>query len=167
MYVSGGEGCPIELRRRIDRGPVFDATFDPDFIDASLLPVGEQADAVASGYNLLEMIHELSSGQVQVHVLTHQEGGFDIQRDLRHYAKRAEINDGRLKPAAVLFARELQHLAIRGHDFQGGNRRSEVCILYARPVGCRGAGAGDRNMRQRGEVVQRKAMLMEKRTQLT
>ena len=59
---------------------------DPDLSDAVVLPVGEEADAVAAGEDGVEVVLELVHGQVFVDDLPHLEGGLDVEGDLGDHA---------------------------------------------------------------------------------
>ena len=48
----------------------FDARFEPDFVDALFLPIGEQADAVGAGLDGVEMILHLTPANFHVNVLS-------------------------------------------------------------------------------------------------
>ena len=67
---------PSRWRGRI----LLDAALHPDFVDPSLLPIGEQAHAIASGDDVLEMLSDLRHRQVQIYVLPHRERRLEIQR---------------------------------------------------------------------------------------
>src|SRR5438270_3536292 len=43
-----------------------DAAFDPNFINKLLLPIGEQADAIATGLDRIEVFCQLAEGEVLV-----------------------------------------------------------------------------------------------------
>lgn len=57
------------------------AALDPDCIDALLLPVREEADAIGAGHNGIKIFHQLSKRQILVYVLPHWEGRLKVKCD--------------------------------------------------------------------------------------
>ena len=105
-------------------------------------------------------------GRFSYTYLPHQESRLNVQGDFRHDPESTQVHDGPEECVAVLLARERQDVPAGRDEFQGRDRRRQVAVLDARPVGRGGAGAGDGDVRQRGEVVQREALLVEIGAQL-
>ena len=112
------------------------------------------------------MFSDLRHRQVQVDVLPHRERRLHIQRDLGDDAKGAEVDHRRLKRARVLAARDRQNVSAGRDDLEGRNRRREVTVVHTGAVRAGRAGAGDGDVRQRGQIVEREAVLIERRAQL-
>ena len=70
-------------------------------------------------------------------------------------APRAPRRDDRAVELRVPAAGERHELAVGGDDLQRRDRRREVADPIARSVGRGGARPGHRDVRQRGQVVQR------------
>ena len=139
-----------------------DRALDPDLLDRVALPVGEQADAVAARHDLVEVRFERGQRQVAIHVLADVEGGLNVQRQPGDDAERAEADDRAGEGVAVLLAREGDEVAGGVDEFDRRDRRRQVA--EGRPRSVRGgrAGAGDGDVRQGGDVVERVALLVER-----
>ena len=130
------------------------------------LPGGEEADAVAGAHDGVEVVLELVKGQVLVNDLGSGEGGNEVEGDRGHDAERAEVDDGVAKGVAVLGAGKLDDVAVGGDDLEAGNLRRQVAVVDSRTVRRRGDGAGHRDVRQGGQVVQGEALGVEQRSEL-
>ena len=95
---------PEEFRRGVKCLPFFHAAFDPNFVDPLVLPVGKQADTISTGLDGIKVLFHFSKRQVFVHVLAHQEGWLNIERDLCDYAQRSKPNNRPQKHFAVSLA---------------------------------------------------------------
>ena len=73
-------------------GRVGDAALDPHLVDR-LAPAGEDADAVAGGGDLVEVLVQRIPAEPLEHALAHLVGGLDVEGDARHDAQRAEADD--------------------------------------------------------------------------
>ena len=78
--------------------------FDPDLGGAVVLPVGEEADAVAAEEDLVEVVLEMVEGEVFVDELRDLEGGLDVEGDGGDDAEGAEVDGGAGEDVGV-FAR--------------------------------------------------------------
>ncbi len=67
----------------------------------------------------------------------------------------------------VLAARERVHLAIGHHHLQRLNRRGQIAIVDTRAVRCRGNRARHRDVRQGSKIVQRVALRVDHRRELS
>ena len=143
MDVRSRGTCAVEILRGGQGRILLDATLHPDFVDPSLLPIGEQAHAVPSGGDVFEMLPDLRHRQVQIDVLPHRERGLEIQRDLGDNADGAEMDDRGLKRIAISGARDRQNIATGSHDLECRDRRREIPVLRAGAMCCGGTGTGD------------------------
>ena len=73
-------------------GRVGDAALDPHLVDG-LAPAREDADAVAAGGDLVEVLVQRVPAQPLEHALAHLVGGLDVEGDARHDAERSEADD--------------------------------------------------------------------------
>ena len=141
--------------------PVSDASLEPDFAEALVLPVGEQADAVGGGFDGVEMLFHLIERKIFVNVLAHLEGRLDVERNFGDDAERAEADDSTVENIAVFGAREFDDIAICGDQFQRRDGAGEVAVLLAGAVRAGAARARDGDVRQGSEIVQREAFGVE------
>ena len=157
-FVVAGR-APKNSCAAVERRPLLDAALDPDLVDPALLPIGEQADAVAGRDDVLEVISDLRHRQIEVHVLSHRERRLHVQRDLGDDAERAETDDRRLKRVAVLL-RASGRTSPPAVTISSADTAVERFPLFT-PEPCvpvaQAPAIGD--VRQRGEVVQREALL--------
>ena len=108
-----------------------------------------------------EVVFELGEGQVLVDDLGHLVARLHGEREVGDDAECAERDDRAGKALGVAFAGERVDLAIGADELERGDGGREISVVHARAVGGRGAGSGDRNVRQRGEVVQGEAGAVE------
>ena len=149
----GGELCVEELGGEGVGDAGVEAALDPDLGDAVVLPVGEEADAVAAEEDLVEMFFELRHGEVFVDGLRDLEGGLDVEGDAGDDAEGSEMDDGAEELVAVFGAGEGVELAVGGDDLDGGDGGGEVAVVDAGAVGSGGGGSDDGDVGERGEVV--------------
>jgi hypothetical protein len=95
--------------------------------------------------------------QPLVHVLPHVVGRLDVQLQDRHDAERAEGDDRPVEDVRVVGARQPYDAAVSGDQLDGGDRGGQGAVLHPGPVRAGGAGAADRDVRQRAEVRQGEA----------
>ena len=74
MELLLGERCAVELGWHVGFAAGGEAALDPDLRGAVVLPVGEEADAVAAAEDGVEIVLELIEGEVLVDDLRHLEG---------------------------------------------------------------------------------------------
>ncbi len=86
--------APKNSGAKVVRDAGVEAALDPDLGDAVVLPVGEEADAVAAEEDLVEVVFELRDGEVFVDGLGDLEGGLDVEGDFGDDAEGSEIDDG-------------------------------------------------------------------------
>ncbi len=70
-----------------------DAAFQPDFVDALLLPVGKQADAVGAGLDGVEVILHLPERKIFIDVLAHEESWLKVESYFCDDTESAETDD--------------------------------------------------------------------------
>ena len=147
------------------------AGLDPDLGGAVVLPVGEEADAVCGGEDLDEVLAEDVEGEVFVDDLADLVGGLDAEAKAGDEAECAEVDDGAEEGVLVgweagVTGEGVELAGVRaggGDDLDGGDGGGEIAIPDARPVGGGGGAAGDGDVRQRGEIVEGKALGVEPR----
>ena len=103
--------------------------------------------------------------QILVNHLPHLEGWLHIECDLGDYAQSAQSNPRAGKPVPIFLPGQGHDLTVRRDDFQSGHSRRQVAVLAARAMRGSGACARHRDMRQRGQVVHRKALAIDVRSQ--
>ena len=101
------------------------------------------------------MIIEDLQRQVLVDPLGDVEGRHDLQQQAGHDAEGAEVDRGAAE--GLVPAGQLKQVTVRGDQGQAGHGRGQVLVRGARPVGGGRAGAGHRDVRQRGQITQREA----------
>ncbi len=144
-----------------------DAGFDPDLGDAVVLPVGEEADAVAGGEDGVHVVFELVHGEVFVDDLAHLEGGLDVEGDGGDDAECAEVDDGSTEVFGVLLGGDGEEFAVGGDELEGGDGGGEIAVGGAGAVGTGGAGSDDGDVGERGEIVEGIAVGVEPRGELS
>jgi Pentapeptide repeats (8 copies) len=137
---------------------------EPELGQAGPAPVGEQAHAVAAGHEVGEVIAEDLQGQVLVDALGDVERGHQVQDQAGDDAQDTEVDHGTVEP--VVLAAQLDPVTLGGDQGQPGHGGGQVLLGGARTVGGGGAGAGHRDMRQRGQVAQREALPVQPAGQL-
>jgi len=80
MKLAGGELCAEELGGEGGGDAGIETALDPDLGDAVILPVGEEADAVAAEEDLVEVFFEMRHGEVFIDGLSDLEGGDEVER---------------------------------------------------------------------------------------
>src|SRR5437879_9957809 len=111
MQILGSPFRPEEFWCCIKPLTIFNAAFEPKFIDALVLPVSKQADAISAGLDCIKVIFHFSKRHVFVHILAHQESWLNIESDVCDYAKRTKPNNRAQKRFAVLLAGLPNHFA--------------------------------------------------------
>ena len=148
----------IEARRGIGL-----TSLEPDLIDVVASPVGEEADAVGAAHDLVEMLAQRRDREILVDLLADGERGLKMQREFRDDAQCAEADDGAFEGVS----REGLHGSIRGDDFHRADDAGQDLIPVSRSVRRGGACAGDGDVRQGGQVVQRVTFAIQERRELT
>jgi hypothetical protein len=82
-----------------------------------------------------------------------------VEREPGDHAERAHPDHH--PGETLILARHLDQVTLAGDQLQAGDGGGEVAILVARAVRRRGDGPGDRDVGQRGHVVQRPTRLFE------
>ncbi len=149
--------------RRIPGG---DPALDPDLVHDVVAPGREQADAVPRREHVVEPPAERRQRQVLVHALLHVVAGQDVEREPGDDAHRPERDGDPRERRRVGVAIEGHGLAVRPQELDRSHGTRQRAAADARPVGPGGAGARDRDVRQRREVVQREPGLVEERRQV-
>ena len=122
-----------------------------------VLPVGEEADAVAAEEDLVEVVLEVIEGEIFVDGLRDLKGGLDVERDGGDDAEGSEMDDRAGEGVGVFRAGDGVEAAVGGDDLHGGDGGGEVAVVAAGAVGSGGAGSDDGDVRERGQVVERVA----------
>ena len=131
-----------------------------------ILPVGEETDAVAGAEDVVEVILEMIERQIAIDRLGDLVGRQQVQRDACEHAERAQVNHSSEELVAVFLAREMQNLAVCGDDLQRRHGGCEVAVVQTRAMCSGGDSPGDRDMRQRCEIMQSVAARIDHRRQL-
>src|SRR5882724_6371393 len=93
MKVSCGARGTEKIFRLLDgRLGSVDSMLEPDFVDALILPVGEETHAVGSGKNLVEVVFERVEGKILEDGLGDLIGRLNIERNVCNDTERAETN---------------------------------------------------------------------------
>src|SRR6188508_443973 len=74
--------------------PLVDAPLDPDLVHPALLPIGEQADAVAGRHDVVEVVSDLDHVQIEEHVLSHGVRRLHVERHPGDDPEGAETDHG-------------------------------------------------------------------------
>src|SRR6266446_5405450 len=93
MQILGSTFRTEKFRGCVKRMSIFNAALEPNFTDTLVLPVRKQADAVSAGLDGIKVIFHFSKWHVFVHILPHQEGWLNIERNLCDYAQRSKANN--------------------------------------------------------------------------
>ena len=149
--------CAEELWIEFYGGGVgVEAAFDPDLGGAMILPVGEEADAVAAEEDLVEMMFELGEGEIFVDDLGDLEGRLEVEGGFGDDAEAAEVDDlaeeGVVVVIGVFGAGEGVEGTVGGDEFEGADDGGEVAVVAAGAMGGGGAGSDNGDVRERGEV---------------
>ncbi len=92
-FAGGGFGAE-ELGREVSGGGAgFEAALHPDLGDVVVLPVGEEADAVAAEEDIVEVLFKLGDGEVLVDGLGDLKCGDEVEGGLGDDADVAERDD--------------------------------------------------------------------------
>jgi hypothetical protein len=123
-------------------------------------PAREHAHAVAAPLDRVEVLEQCVPAESLEHALAHVVGGFDVEREARDRAQRAQADDEAVEVGIASTGRDDR--AVRRDELQRGDRGREVPVSVARAV-CGGRdGAADGDVRQRCEVVQRQAVAVQR-----
>ena len=154
--LRSADGAEPAVRRGPRRGRV-DPALDEGEVEHRPAEPGEQAHAVAGPEDAVEVLECLHRQVVVDHLLdvVRRPGP---QRDRGDDAEPAEPDGG--------VGRHGHQLAAGRHQLILGDRRGQARVAVAGAVGAGGAGARDRDVRQRAEVVQRPAGPVERPDQL-
>ncbi len=136
-FLRGGFGAEELGGEWCGGGAGIEAAFDPDLIGLVILPVGEEADAVAAEEDLVEMLFELGEGEVFVDDLRDLEGGLEVEGGFGDDAEAAEVDDCAQELVAVFGAGEGVEVAVGGDEFDGRRRRWRGCRCCCRSRGWR------------------------------
>ena len=109
-----GECGAEELRRPMIRVSGGEAALDPDLGGAVILPVREEAHAVACAEDFFKVVLERIEGEVLIDRLRDLIGGLQVKRDPGEDAERTEMHNG---------AEEADRRHWRGRDAGSGRRR--------------------------------------------
>ena len=116
---------------------------DPDLV-MRLAPAGEDADAVAAGGDLVEVVVERLPAETFEHPLLHLVGGLHVQSDPSDCTEGAESDHQAVEVGVTSGCRD--DLTARRHDREPRDRGREVATGDARAVRRRRHGTGDGDM---------------------
>src|SRR5256885_8698396 len=134
---------------------------EPDFVDALILPVGEETHAVGSGKNFVKVLFERVEGKIFVDGLRDLIGGLNVERNVCDDAERAETDYRSGENIGVIFSGEFHDVAGGVDDFERGDNGRKIPVFYAGAVRAGGDSASDGNVWQRGEIVQGETALFQ------
>src|SRR3569833_2018169 len=132
--------------------------------DAIAVPVGEGADRIGGRGDRLEVVDVVGEWQIDVEVLLDLKGRDDIDGDGGDDTKGPEADHRAVEVGIATL--QAYDIARGGDELKTGDSCGEVLVRVARTVRCGADGAGDRDVRQRGEVAEREAIGMEARREL-
>ena len=132
---------------------------EPDMGDAVAIPVGEGADGVGGRGDGLEVVDIGRERQIDVEVLAHLEAGHDVDGDGCDDAECTETDHGAVEVGIA--APEGDGVARGGDELERGDGGGEVLVLVARAMGGGADRADDRDVRQRSEIGEGKAVGIE------
>ena len=139
--------------RRLRRGA--DARLDPHLVDV-VAPAREHAHAVAGGEDRVEVLGQRVPREPLEHALAHLRSPAAASSVTRVTAPSAPSPT--TSPSKSGSPRRAATSSPLGrHELERGDRGREVAVAVAGPVRGRRDGAGDGDVGQRGEVVQRQA----------
>ncbi len=146
-------------------GPRPDHGLVPDLVHDIAAPVAdEQARAVRAGGDGVEVGEHVVPRGVDEDVLAHRVRGDHLEGQLGDDPERPE-GDHRAREVAVR-AVEVRHLAVRPDPVEGGDRGGEDPVAVARAVRPGRRGPTDRDVRQRGHVLQGQPLRVERQGEL-
>src|SRR5579875_2297350 len=115
--------CPEEVSLNPIR--VIRPALDPDLL-IGLAPAREDADAIATGSDLVEMVIKRLPTEVFKHPLLHLVGGLHVQSDARDCTESTQSNHQAIKVGIA--SGYLNDLPIGRHNFQPRDCGSEIAI---------------------------------------
>src|SRR6202008_3040208 len=109
------------------------AVLQPDFVDALLLPIGEQTHAVGCGHDFVKVILHFREGKILIDILLNLKSRLDVERNFCNDAESGEADDSAGKNIRIVFAGKLDDIARSVDDVESGDRGSEFAVLNAGP----------------------------------
>src|ERR1700726_1150255 len=97
-------------------------------VDAAVLPVGEEGDAVACAHDLGQVVLEFAERQILVNDLGHVESWLYLERQMSDDTKRSKTYNTRGKAIAVLIAREHVDRSIGGDQLHRLHGSREIAV---------------------------------------
>ena len=94
MQLLRGAAGAVELLRPRIRFLGVDTSLDPHLCGAMVLPIGEEANAVAAAEDGIEIVLKLVERQVLIDDLLHLIGRFEIEREAGDDAECAQSDYG-------------------------------------------------------------------------
>src|SRR5580693_4598835 len=110
MQIARRKPGAVEFRGSGERRAA-DPALDPYLVDAWLLPIGEEADAIAARLDGVEVVLHLPERQILVDVLANREGWLNVERDTGDDPERTEPHHSGAELLSIGCARELHHVA--------------------------------------------------------
>jgi hypothetical protein len=151
-WLGGRNGPETRCRRHV-LGAVFQPGLDPPAAHHRAGPRGHQADAVSCRHDGVQIRQQGRPRQSLEGILAYREGRFEIERHPRDDAERTERHNRSVESGIA--AMDRHYIAGRANDVERGDRGREIAEPVARAVGAGRDRAGDRDVRQRGHVMQR------------
>ena len=153
---------PVPRRRGGRLVGVIDALLAPDLGAQRRAPVREDAHAVRRGDDLVEGFYQLVVGEVVVDVLADVEGGDHVERQSGDDSQRPKSDDGAVERVAVAVTVQRHDRTTGHHHLQRAHRRREAAVALARAVSSGRDRPGHRDVRQRPEVGQCPALIVQR-----
>jgi len=137
--LAGGAEEGFGIRRWLGAG---EFSFHPGLGGSVLLPVGEEADAVAGRKDMEQAVLEFVEREVFVDGLDDLEGGLEVERETGDDAKRAERDYGSGEDVGVCRSGKVKEFAASGDEVDRADGCREALVGNAGAVRCGGAGSG-------------------------
>lgn len=121
----------VEEWRHGGRSVVRNRLLEPDLCCAVLLPVSEEADAVAGGEDCVEVMLKFIERKIFVDRLRELKRRDDIEGDAGDDAKSADAYDRSGKLIGVSCTGERDDFAVAVDKFDGGDDGGEIAVVNA------------------------------------
>ena len=128
-----------------------------------LLPIRKKTHAIARREDRLQIVLQLVKRKVLVNHLRNLERRHHIHRDPRDYSQRTQSHHGSGK--LLRRPRQRSHLSGPIHKLNPADRGRQIAIPNTRSMRPRLCRPDHRNMRQRSQIVHRKSLLIQPRSQ--
>src|SRR5688572_25806457 len=102
MEMTGGERRSEQGRFGLESILSSNIALQPDLVEGRVTPVGEQADAICTGEEFIEMILQLCQRQVLVNILSHLKRWRNIECKFRNDTECTQPHHSSMKMFIVL-----------------------------------------------------------------